>query len=146
MATSCKTLVQYHNQDTDKCSENANHSITTRSLPFIATPTPFPLHILFNHCLFSTSIILSFQEWNHIVCNLLGLLFSCNLSLWKYTDCCIYHKCFFLLLSCIPWDHVPPLIHLLKVIRVVSSSGLLTNKASRNIPAQVFVWTCFSLG
>ena len=94
MITSCRSIMQYHNQDTDiDTVKTQNISITTGSSCCILKPHPLPLflHPLLNliqvicilhFCNFVISGMLCKQNWT--VCNLLRLAFSLNIIFWTF--------------------------------------------------------------
>lgn len=98
MITSCKTILEHYNQDTDiDRVKIQNISITTR-IPHVD---------LYNHIYFPPSVTWSLApdnhqsvlythnfiiskmsyKWNHIVCNLSWLLFALSITLCRVIQC-----------------------------------------------------------
>ena len=90
MVTSYKTILEYHNQDTDiAIVKTLSISITMRILMLsFHNHTYIPFHPSLslmggNHCFHLYHFVVSrmLYKWNHIVCNLWGLVFSLSIFL-----------------------------------------------------------------
>ena len=80
-------------------------------------------------------------KWNHIVCNLLGLI---SFSLYKFTQVVTVPVAFYYWIVLLGVDAaICLIIHPVKDMNCFQFGETIINKIAMNILIQIFMWTCF---